>query len=233
MAWSLPEDGVLGIFVDQPDRAAEGSALAAEWGRDRAAEIHEALLLDTMDFWNAPSVLNPGGRRVLVYGPADAGPWFDDVAPESFALQPRADGESGGPIRTFLAGELEEAGRVVAMVGNAPTIDPAIVVSAFVCLEGNDLVIGPSTDGGCYLIGARGELPPVLDPVEWRRADGLSRLMDRLAETGLSLAVLPPWYVVETPDQLRMLGGHLRALRRSGYNPMLPHLERLCGMLDR
>lgn len=232
MAWSLPEDGVLGLFVDQPDPENAASPLAAEWGLARGAEIGEAVLLDTMDLWNDPSTLEPGGRRVLVFAPSEAGPWFDERAPESFALQPRAEGGRGRQIQEFLAGELEEARRVVAIVGPAPILDPAVVVGAFVCLESKDLVIGPSTDGCLYLIGARGELPPVLDGLDWDRPDALMRLMDRLAETGLSLAVLPPWYLVETPDALRMLAGHLRALRRSGFDPRLPRLERLCRALE-
>jgi hypothetical protein len=55
--------------------------------------------------------------------------------------------------------------------------------------------------------------------------------MDRLADTGQSLAVLAPWYVVETPDQLRLLAGHLRALRRAGFDPRVPRLERLVRSL--
>ncbi len=231
MAWTLPEDGVLGLFGERPELAAAGSPLAREWGTDRAEETHEAMLLDAIDFWNSPEVLGPGGRRVLVYGPSDAGPWFDFMVPDSFALQPQTDGGRGGRIQDFLNGELEDAGRVVAIGVNAPTLDPTIVVSAFLCLEGRDVVIGPATDGRLYLVGARVELPPVFEGVDWDRPDVLAQVLDRLADTGLSLSVLPPWYVVETPDHVKMLAGHLRALRRAGFDPRVPRLERLLPTL--
>jgi glycosyltransferase A (GT-A) superfamily protein (DUF2064 family) len=227
MAWTLPEDAVLGIYGERPDVDRAGSPLAGEWGPDRAAEIREAMLFDALDLWDSPEILSPGGRRVLVYGPSDAGPWFDERVPASFAMQPQTDGDRGRRIDDFLIGELEEAGRVVAIIADAPTLDPAIVMSAFLCLEGRDIVLGPATDGGCYLVGARGEVPPLFQGVDSGRPDVLSRVMDRLADTGQSVAVLPPWYVVENPDQLRMLAGHLRALRRAGFDPRVPRLERL------
>jgi hypothetical protein len=53
-------------------------------------------------------------------------------------------------------------------------------------------------------------------------------VIDRLAETERSLALLPPWYTVDRPDDLRMLAGHLRAMRRAGFYHGLPRLERWC-----
>jgi glycosyltransferase A (GT-A) superfamily protein (DUF2064 family) len=231
MAWTLPEDGVLGIFGEMPLPGFVRPELAERWGPGRAAEIHEAMLFDMLDVWDSPEILAPGGRRVLVYGPSDAGPWFDERVPASFALQPQADGDRGQRIRDFLNGELEEARRVVAIGANVPTLDPNIVVSAFLCLEGRDFVLGPATDGGLYLVGARGDVPPMSDGVDWSRPDVLSQIIDRLADTGLSLAVLPPWYVVEQPDEVRTLAGHLRALRRAGFDPRVPRLERLIRSL--
>src|SRR5579883_2808364 len=130
MAWTLPEDAVLGIFGERPDLAGAGSRLSPEWGPDRASAIREVILFDVLDLWASPEILSPGGRRVLVYGPPDAGPWFDERVPASFALQPQTEGDRGARILNFLAGELEEAGRVVAIIADAPTLDPAIVMSA-------------------------------------------------------------------------------------------------------
>jgi uncharacterized protein len=228
MAWTLPEDCVLGIFGEKYEPGRVASRLAEEWGPDIAAEIHEAMLFDTLDAWDSTEILSPGGRRVLVYAPDDAGPWFDERVPASFAMQPRVDGDLGQGIQAFLAGELEDgADRVLVIGSDSPSLDPTIVVSAFLCLEGRDVVLGPATNGGCYLIGARRAAPPIFEGVDWSSPIVLSPLIDRLAETGLSLSTLPPWYQIKQPDDMRMLAGHLRALRRSGFDPGLPRLERL------
>ena len=53
MAWTLPEDCVLGIFGEKPEPGRVKARLAEEWGPDIAAEIHEAMLFDTLDAWDS------------------------------------------------------------------------------------------------------------------------------------------------------------------------------------
>jgi glycosyltransferase A (GT-A) superfamily protein (DUF2064 family) len=229
MAWSLPDDCVLGIAADRPEPGCLNPAWIAEWGPDFAADIHDAILFDTLETWATDSVLAPGGRRVLLYSPADAGPWFDVRVPVAFALQARDPGSAGAQWHSFLAGEVEDgAARVVLISAPVPTLDPTVVVSAFLCLEGRELVLGPATDGGIYLVGARGQIPPVFDGIDFRSPHALGESISRLEDSRLSIALLPPWYKVDTPDSLRMLAGHIRAIRRSGSNPGLPRLEALC-----
>jgi rSAM/selenodomain-associated transferase 1 len=228
MAWTLPEGCVLGIFGKQPVPGQVKTRLAAGLGDDTAAAIHEAMLFDTLETWSSEAILTAGGRRVLVYAPADAGPWFDARVPESFALQLQVEGDLGTRMREFFAGEFEDgASRVVLIGSDSPTLDPTLVITAFLCLEGRDVVLGPSTDGGYYLAGARGWAPPIFEGIAWSGPGVLGQTIDRLRDTGLSLAVLPPWYDVDTPEAWRMLAGHVRALRRAGLNPGLPRLEAL------
>ena len=228
MSWSLPEGAVLGIFGKQPRPGMVKSRLAREVGPETASAIYEAMLFDTLETWSSEAILAAGGRRVLVYAPADAGPWFDPRVPACFALQPQVEGDLGSRMHSFFAGEFEEgASRVVLIGSDAPTIDPTIVISAFLCLEGRDVVLGPSTDGGYYLVGARNSVPPIFEGVTWSHPSVLSQTIDRLKDTGLSLSILPPWYDVDTADDWRMLAGHVRALRRAGLKPGLPRLERL------
>lgn len=226
MAWSLPEGSVLGIFGKQPEPGRVKTRLAATIGDAAAAALHEAMLFDTLRTWASEFTLAPGGRRVLSYSPAGAGPWFDARVPDCFALQPQAEGDLGARMQAFFAGEFDEgASRVVLIGSDSPTLDPTIVISAFLCLESRDVVLGPSTDGGYYLIGARESVPPLFDGVSWSSPLVLGQTIDRLKDTGLSLALLPPWYDVDTPESLMMLTGHLRALRRAGIDPGLPRIE--------
>ena len=81
MAWVLPDDCVLGIWGEKPEPEHLNPTFSAEWGPDFASELHEAMLFDTLETWAADNVLAPGGRRVLVYAPADAGPGSTHVSP--------------------------------------------------------------------------------------------------------------------------------------------------------
>jgi glycosyltransferase A (GT-A) superfamily protein (DUF2064 family) len=164
----------------------------------------------------------------VVFSPDDAGRWFDARVPASLALQPQAPLESGNALSDFLNGELEEgATRVVALTPCTPALDPSVVVSAFLCLEAREVVLGPSSDGGVYLAGWRSGVLPVFDGIDWQGRHVLSAMIDRLSDTGLSLAVLPPCYKIETAADWRVLSGHLRALRRAGVCPQLPRIEAL------
>ncbi|MBX6315200.1 MAG: TIGR04282 family arsenosugar biosynthesis glycosyltransferase [Isosphaeraceae bacterium] len=228
MAWALPEGAVLGIFGKRPEPGKVKTRLAAEFGPEFAAAAHEAMLLDTLEVWDAGRVLAPGGRRVLVFDPPEAGPWFDERVPAAYALQPQQPGDLGQRMGAFCAGEFEDgATRVVLIGSDSPTLDPTIVISAFLCLEGRDVVLGPSTDGGYYLVGCRPPVPPIFEGIDWSTPHVLGQTIDRLHGTGLSLAVLPPWYDIDSPNDWQMLAGHIKAMRRAGMDPGLPRIERL------
>lgn len=222
----MPDGAVLGIFGKKPEPGKVKTRLAVEFGNEFAAEAHEAMLRDTLDTWGSNRYLAPGGRRVFVFAPDDAGPWFDPIVPAGLAMQAQAHGDLGARLRSFFEGEFAEgASRVVVLGSDSPTLDPSIVVSAFLCLDQKDVVIGPSTDGGYYLIGCRVPVPSVFEGVEWGSARVFEQTLDRLRGTGRSLAVLPPWYDIDTPDDWRLLGAHIRAMRLSGMDPALPRTE--------
>lgn len=228
MAWALADRAVLGIFGKQPEAGRVKTRLAAAFGEEFAAELHEAMLFDLLECWGSDRFLAPGGRRVLVYAPDDAGPWFDERVPTCFALQPQADGDLGRRMREFFEGEFEDgAERVVVIGSDSPTLDPSIVISAFLCLEGRDVVLGPSTDGGYYLVGCRPPVPPIFEGIDWSTSNVLAGTIGRLRDTGLSLSVLPPWYDVDTPDDWRTMTGHVLGLKRAGMSPGLPRTEAL------
>lgn len=233
MPWPLPDGAALGLFAKQPLPGQVKTRLAAALGNEQAAAIAEAMLFDTLDLWGAERILAPGGRRVVVFDPPDAGPWFDVRTPDSFALQPQAQGDLGARMKAFFEGEFDDgATRVVLIGSDSPTLDPSFVVSAFLLLEHKDIVLGPATDGGYYLIGARPPLPPLFDGIAWSTPGVLAETCRHLAASGRSLAVLPPWYDIDTPADYQMLTGHIQAMRLAGMNPGLPRLERLVARTD-
>src|SRR5262245_11705482 len=119
------------------------------------------------------------------------------------------------------------AERVVLLGTDSPTLPVAWVEAAFARLDAADVVLGPATDGGYYLIGCARRVPQVFTGVAWGRPTVLAETVARLTDPRRRLALLPPWYDLDTITDWQMLQGHLRALRRAGIDPGVPHLEQL------
>jgi rSAM/selenodomain-associated transferase 1 len=233
MAWTVPEDVSLGFFVRKPEPGLVKTRLAEHLGEELSAAAYRAMLEDLVGFWSDERWVDPGGgRRVLAFAPEGAGPWFDGWVPRAFALRPQVGEDLGARMAEFFEGEFEYGSqRVVLMGSDAPTLDATMIVSALLCLEANDVVLGPAMDGGYYLVAARGGVPPIFDGVDWGSTKVLSQTLDRLEDTGLKLAVLPPWYDVDTPEQWQFLITHLRAMRRAGMHPPCERLEAFIASL--
>jgi glycosyltransferase A (GT-A) superfamily protein (DUF2064 family) len=127
----------------------------------------------------------------------------------------------------LFAAHLPAADAVVLVGTDSPTLPVAFVEQAFAELRQADVVLGPATDGGYYLLGCARRLPPIFDGIAWGSSAVFRDTVARLTDPEWRLAVLPPWYDVDTLDDWRMLQGHMAALRRAGIDPGAPHTERL------
>jgi len=135
----------------------------------------------------------------------------------------------GERLYSALSAAGEGAGAVAALGSDHPTLPVEIVERAFAAVEaGARVVLGPAEDGGYYLIAVAPPVPRRLfEGIDWSTPRVLDQTIGRLNETGRSLAVLPPWYDVDTPDDWCVLVGHLRAMRRAGMLTGLPRTEAL------
>ena len=116
--------------------------------------------------------------------------------------------------------------RAVVLVGaDSPTLPVEYVERAFAELERADVVLGPATDGGFYLVGCGPARPPLFGGVAWGGASVLIDTIKALADPQWRLSLLPPWYDVDAPADLSMLRGHLAALRRAGVDSGAAHTE--------
>ena len=165
---------------------------------------------------------------MLGFAPADREADFAAVAAGRFALAPQADGDLGRRMAAFVERQLEDGARAVVLVGaDSPTLPVEHVERAFAELERTDVVLGPATDGGYYLIGCGPTRPPLFEGIAWGAASVLADTAAALTDPRWRLSLLPPWYDVDTPDDWTMLGGHIAALRRAGVDPGVPHTEAL------
>jgi rSAM/selenodomain-associated transferase 1 len=221
-AQGRPGERVLGLFAKWPAPGAVKTRLAAgdpEWG----ARVARAFLLDTIQRFAAVDA-----RRVLVFAPAEREAEFAAVVAGRFALAPQAEGDLGQRLAAFVGQELDDGARAVVLVGaDSPTLPVAHVEQAFAELERADVVLGPASDGGYCLLGCGPRRPPLFEGIVWGTSLVLAQTIAALGDPKWRLAVLPPWYDVDTPEDWAMLCGHLAALRRAGIDPGAPRTEAL------
>jgi glycosyltransferase A (GT-A) superfamily protein (DUF2064 family) len=129
-------------------------------------------------------------------------------------------------LESFIAAALATASKVVVIGTDSPTLPVEYIERAFADLDRADVVLGPAVDGGYYLVGCR-RLPPIFAGIDWSSNRVLAQTIDRLVTPSWSLALLPPWYDVDTPKDWSMLRGHVKAMRRARIDPGIPHTESL------
>jgi uncharacterized protein len=100
--------------------------------------------------------------------------------------------------------------RVIAFNGDTPHLPPETLTGAFALLDCHDLVVGPTEDGGYYLVGATRAHAGLFDADGLGTGGALRSLLARAAERGLGVALTEAWYDVDEGSDLARLGADLR-----------------------
>ena len=220
---SIHNEVTLALFAKQPIPGRVKTRLASATSPEWAAALSEAFLLDALDRFESFE-----GRRVLVYDPPEAWGYFERMTAGRYELVPQAGGDLGQRLGSFLESAINQSSASVLVVGtDCPTLPMTFIAQAVAELKRADLVVGPTTDGGYYLIGGTRYLPELFTGIPWSTNRVLSETTNRIAAANARLALLPPWYDVDTLDDVRMLHGHLAAMRLAGFDNLPRRTEEL------
>jgi hypothetical protein len=177
---------------------------------EQAASLAHGFLLDAL----ARARTLAAAALYLAYSPPDAGAIFREIAGEGITCLPQ-EGDDLGQRMDRLSRRLLAAGHpAVAIIGtDTPTLPVSVLADALDRLAGGhaDLVLGPSEDGGYYLIGMRRPLPGIFADIAWGGPTVLADTRERAAGLGLKVSLLQSWFDVDTPEDLARLRDALRA----------------------
>ena len=191
-----------------------------------AAEINKCFLRDLA---NSISVacLNSPGRGIAVYTPVGAESSYEGILPSEFIRLPQR-GDDFGEHLYLAAEDLFKLGfkSVCLINSDSPTVPSACFAEAANALaeQGDRIVIGPSDDGGYYLIGIKQQHRRLFQEIAWSTERVFDQTMARAAETGAEVKLLPAGYDVDDPAVLRRLCGEL--LDDSASDFIAPHTRR-------
>ena len=137
------------------------------------------------------------------------------------AIEPQAEGDLGVRLSAAFR-SLRDGGAntTIAIGSDSPTLDPARIVEAIAALDAHDVVIGPTEDGGYYLIGVRGDRDGIFEEIPWSTGEVLGVTLERARARGLVTHRLAPWYDVDDPTTLtRAIAEAKRPLITPGLAP--------------
>ena len=196
------------VVAKQPVPGQTKTRLAPPLSLEQAAALYEGFLRDTLDLMRAV----PDARRVIAYLPRGARAYFAQLAP-GFDLSPQSGEDLGARLDHALTSYLSRGHeRVVVMNSDGPTLPIEYVRQAFAVLSDPiDAVLGPSDDGGYYLIGLRKPAPRLLRDVRMSTPRVLADTLHVAREEHLRVALLPPWYDVDDHASLERLIAEVRA----------------------
>ena len=104
--------------------------------------------------------------------------------------------------------------KVVVIGSDSPSLPVSYINQALT--SDKDLILGPSTDGGYFLIAMTGKVPEVFGGITWGTDQVLDETLNCVKKAGVSLEVLPVWYDVDLPEDLKFLRTHLKLITQSG-----------------
>ncbi len=175
--------------------------LASVMGELRALEIYRHLVQSTY------SVLEHVAVPVWVY--------FSDFIPEvinspiekSFLQEGQDLGErmAHAFARSFESG----MDKVVLIGTDCPTLQSQHLNEAFEALSNSDLVLGPATDGGYYLIGMKRRADYLFEGITWSTAQVLSQTLALASQRGLRTTLLSELSDVDTQEDWERYGGQI------------------------
>jgi rSAM/selenodomain-associated transferase 1 len=199
------------VFTREPIAGSSKTRLAARIGAQNAAVLADAFNHDAlakMRELRLPLVIAASAS-----GAASENRYFRIMAGRFGAvLVGQEEGTLGARMARVLT--MFASGGALLVGTDTPSLPSSILRRAVTLIRRHRVVLGPSLDGGYYLVGVRGALPDMFRGIRWGGSQVLQQTIARLATLRIRAALAPAWYDVDRWGDLLVLAEELR--RRAG-----------------
>lgn len=197
-------------------------------GEEQAAELYRALLIDQLEHLTALS----SADLYVAFTPGEASRMIENLAPARYHCFSQRGNDLGERMREVLA-ELRRRGHrnAILLGSDLPPVPLTVLHQAFNRLseDGKRVVLGPSQDGGYYLVGMNQPIPEVFFGMTWGHQRVLADTTKKLRQLGIEFCLLPEWFDVDTAEDIARLRAIGHPLTRAAMKRTLACLEQIVG----
>jgi hypothetical protein len=192
------------VFVKSPEMGAVKTRLAAAVGQRHACRLYDRFVRDLLRMLEKAAGDGHCALNVCFHPPASGkavAAWLG----RRYVYLPQRGKDLGERMGNAFRECFAAGHRLALLVGSdLPDLPAGIIHDAFDAMEKHGAVIGPSRDGGYYLIGFRSDCfsPDVFAGIRWGTGDVYEKTMALLRRVRRDVSVLPAWRDVDTPEDL-------------------------------
>ena len=207
-AGSRSGDCTLVIMAKAPKPGVVKTRLAQSLPLAAVVELYRCLLDDTMALARSLDDV-----QVAIMCPASDVEDLSRTVGDSIPIVAQSgDGLAAGLTSVFAHFAAAGHRRIVAFNSDSPHLPPSVLKSAFRALAQRDVVIGPTHDGGYYLVGATAPHPGLFAGDGLGTTNAYEALLGRMRALGLSVSLTDPFYDIDVADDLTRLAGELESV---------------------
>ena len=195
------------VFTRYPEPGTTKTRLAKVLGDNKAAAVQKKLTEHTMLQVRKLMQLCPVSVRVLFNG-GNLEKMQQWLGPD-FRYQEQGRGDLGIRMaHAFAEAFLQQYNRAVIVGTDCPHLNAAHMKQAYDALRLKDVVLGPATDGGYYLIGLSRNEKSLFENISWGTDSVLAETLNIAAEKGLAAELLEALSDVDRPEDLKHINNH-------------------------
>ena len=173
---------------------------------EAVTDLYRCLLNDTLTL--AHSL--PGVKVAIMCPAADVNELAHLLGNACIIVAQQGSGLAAGLTSVFAQFAASKRERVIAFNSDSPHLPPSVLAGAFETLTAHDLVVGPTHDGGYYLVGAKASHATLFNGDGMGTNSALDGLLARVRNLGLSVGFAPPFYDIDVESDLSRLAAELR-----------------------
>jgi len=195
------------IMAKAPRIGSVKTRLAKNLPLQAVTELYRCLLNDTIDLAQALDRV-----EVAVMCPSSD---FEDLSravAQAVRIVPQTGQGLAAGLTCVFARFTNPGQRVIAFNSDSPHLPASILESAFDVLDTCDLVVGPTHDGGYFLVGAKASHPDLFSSDGMGTANAIEALLTRARALGLSVHLTDPFYDIDVEADLNKLADELQRI---------------------
>ena len=196
-----PASAALIVFAKAPVAGQVKTRLCPPLTPDEAASLHGSLVLDLLERCQSLKECD----RILAGAPTPEHPFFGAMKTRfKIPVWDQVGPDLGARMAHTFQSSLGSPYHSVLIVGtDIPGLTVSLISTAFRSLQHHDIVLGPTVDGGYYLIGLRSPIPELFENIPWSTDTVFSLTQEKITALGLSLKILPMLRDLDTVEDLQ------------------------------